>query len=520
MHDTESKPRRSLPRPRNVLLVLGLLLMVGIAILLIPVVRISMATPAGAPDTPAKLLALTEAHQPSDIPPDAPNAYDLLIDLLRRENALKATWDERLAAESEERFGLAYEPPSITPQSVWDPTEPPPSFVEMSSEEEEAARAAVNEMHVDFTRRYLAAMDDAGFFEEMDTIAAIPRAVRSFEYPEGMFLLELLLPELSDSRELARFERARAEFALREHDPETLVNAVSHMLALARIHMRQPILIERLVGIAMAALAADVTRDAALHAELPERTLDELLGLWLSLNEVPGPSFALEGERLVELDTIQWTYSDDGMGSGFALPVEFAKLSGGTIHTSPSIRNVPGLFLARRDDITRVANDLFDDVTLLANTRRRERFIVHPRHDYENLSRRYMLLNIVMPAYGKMIHAEDRFACERAGTQTLLAIQLYRARHRSLPTTLEELVPEILPSIAVDPYSQNARFVYRRLSPPDEYGRDFLLYSVAEDGEDNDATPVPGDPDQFHAFSKDYPGTDFLFTPPSDDASP
>ncbi|MEZ6317439.1 MAG: hypothetical protein R3B49_01605 [Phycisphaerales bacterium] len=62
------------------------------------------------------------------------------------------------------------------------------------------------------------------------------------------------------------------------------------------------------------------------------------------------------------LDAIERTYSDDGKGSGYALPLEDA---GGfsdenPVGGSPSIRNVPGLLLARKAEEVQGISRLYD----------------------------------------------------------------------------------------------------------------------------------------------------------------
>ncbi len=66
-----------------------------------------------------------------------------------------------------------------------------------------------------------------------------------------------------------------------------------------------------------------------------------------------------------------------------------------------------------------------------------------------------------------------------------LALRLYLAEHGELPKRLEQLVPDYLPELPLDPFSERP-LVYR----PD--GSSWLLYSIGPDHKDDGGTPIPG----------------------------
>lgn len=68
--------------------------------------------------------------------------------------------------------------------------------------------------------------------------------------------------------------------------------------------------------------------------------------------------------------------------------------------------------------------------------------------------------------------------------RTELALREFRARHRALPATLQELVPAQLSAVPVDPFSEQP-LQYRR------QGTGCLLYSVGPDLKDNGGQPIP-----------------------------
>lgn len=80
--------------------------------------------------------------------------------------------------------------------------------------------------------------------------------------------------------------------------------------------------------------------------------------------------------------------------------------------------------------------------------------------------------------------AFDRHAATLRLLQVELALRTYRNQHGDWPATLDQLTPEILPSIPVDPFSSDgAPLRYRR------DGEAYVLYSVNVDGVDDGGAP-------------------------------
>ena len=78
-----------------------------------------------------------------------------------------------------------------------------------------------------------------------------------------------------------------------------------------------------------------------------------------------------------------------------------------------------------------------------------------------------------------------RLDASRRLVLTDLAVRLYRLEHGDLPASLSDLVPSILKSVPIDPYSGNP-LIYRNL------GQTYQLYSVGPDGDDDKLDPVLG----------------------------
>jgi hypothetical protein len=64
-----------------------------------------------------------------------------------------------------------------------------------------------------------------------------------------------------------------------------------------------------------------------------------------------------------------------------------------------------------------------------------------------------------------------------------LAVRAYQMKHSKLPNTLDEVVPEFLPAVPMDPFSGGPT-LYRKVDGG------YILYSVGSDGDDDGGRPV------------------------------
>jgi hypothetical protein len=111
----------------------------------------------------------------------------------------------------------------------------------------------------------------------------------------------------------------------------------------------------------------------------------------------------------------------------------------------------------------------------------------------------YALTIQVSPAYRQAVAAFARLAAKRDFTDAALAAELFRRRHGRWPETLDELVPDFLPGVPLDPFSNQP---LRMTSKTDE----FKVYSVGRDGKD----------DNGNLSDRDEPNTDIGIVVPLD----
>lgn len=105
--------------------------------------------------------------------------------------------------------------------------------------------------------------------------------------------------------------------------------------------------------------------------------------------------------------------------------------------------------------------------------------------------RTYMPLYVLLPAMGRAATQAEMVMQQRDATLTAIALELYRRRNGAYPQTLDQLVPELLPSVTVDRFDgQPLRY---RL---DESGP--LLYSVGSDCIDDGGAEPTGEFERLH----------------------
>lgn len=117
---------------------------------------------------------------------------------------------------------------------------------------------------------------------------------------------------------------------------------------------------------------------------------------------------------------------------------------------------------------------------------------------------RYAPVATLMPAIGRLAAKAEALLGRRDGVEVGIALTLYRRRHGSYPTSLDALVPTMLPSVPVDRITGDA-VRYRLIDGAP------VAYSVGIDRDDDGGRPAtyrPGfSPDSQYAaqwFPGDY----------------
>ncbi|MHC4210115.1 MAG: hypothetical protein ACYSWT_10430 [Planctomycetota bacterium] len=366
-------------------------------------------------------------------------------------------------------------------------------------------------------KRAITKLEAGGAFDQLARASRCPNAVRSRPSLEEGALLMMLLPELAPLRRLTRARVASMEMAIAEGAHADAVEGFDQVLVIAQACTHQATLIEQLVGWSVASLALERLRYALDEHPMDAPTLRRYLERLRARTPLGSPALGLEGEWLGFMDVVQRTHSDNGRGSGRAIPTTMPQFlgvtgSGPAPQGSPRIANLLGFVLPSRKALTGKADAFYGEMIRRSRLSYGERHAegVNPEDSVEELGRRYLMLQMLVPALGKFLDRADIMQCMIEGTKLQLAVEGYRAEHGECPPTLQALVPAWLDAVPEDPYSDGP-FVYRLVSG-DEQGRGYVLYSVGADGRDDGGLPHPVEP--MAAFTRGGEGQDFVFNQP------
>jgi len=350
---------------------------------------------------------------------------------------------------------------------------------------------------VRFELALLAQIEQSGVLEALDAAAAAPRAVRESLDGAEQGIMFALLPELGQARGVARMCAARMRASVEAGDAEQFFRSTEHGLALSRITSHDGLLLGHLVGISISQLILSELGCQIVEREMDEATCRTLLEL-LDRHPLAPIRLALDGERMSQLDVIQRLYSDDGQGDGILLmskSAEMANMFGGgpPLGGAHPIFNVVGLVLPGRAETTRLLNEFFaaaaDQSELFGPEQRSHS--VNLDEFVDNLPRGHFVLRLLLPALTRCLSSDLNAKAVRQATRLLLAIEAFENRHGRLPDALDDLVPEFLASVPLDPVSGKP-FVFLKREVTADDPRTYLLYSVGLDLADDRGAEPPG----------------------------
>jgi hypothetical protein len=280
-------------------------------------------------------------------------------------------------------------------------------------------------------------------------------------------LISALLPHLRPLRDLGMILRADAERAAGDGDNATAIEDIVGIAGLARQLCAGEVLIEQLVGYALAALASDTTIDL-LHAEPTAWDHDELVRLAHGLaGQLPGgvPRLDLRSEKLFYKDSIQRVFTDSPIGGGRLIVRDLLPFSGGYDDgqavmpgESLALQTVLGVLSAGREATRREFARTWEHCEAAYSLplwdprfgEWQDRFERRINTTWYRL--RYPLLPIIMPSFERAAISQHGANARLDATLTAVAIDAYRLAHGDYPQRLADLVPAYLPAVPIDPW--------------------------------------------------------------------
>lgn len=335
-----------------------------------------------------------------------------------------------------------------------------------------------------------------------------PRAEWALQFTRPM--IEMPMPDLHEQRRVAWVLDATVLHAHHAGDDAAALAYLGDWLSLARALHRHPTIVGHLVALGSGARAADLAaqmaaelRAAPPSAGLPgggpddvrSRARDLIAGLLDKSAIVEGRMHALRTERVSALD-----------GLHSILDGKFSTQVGdrGTPDQIPWHRRPAVAEMLGKNHALLLRHFALHEETAAADwPAYAARVPEMPPEAARDDTDHYLLTRITMPSLWRAMQMHYRALAERRLAATCLAARLYALDHGgSLPEKLDDLVPQYLPSVPLDPLAAGGtplRYVNERTDPQRP-----RVYSVGRDGSDHGGTdPDPTAPRRVNETTTD-----------------
>lgn len=299
-------------------------------------------------------------------------------------------------------------------------------------------------------------------------------------------LIGVLLPHLGEVRVMAQMLALEARLAATEGHSDRATTNLRSMIRIAEQTREIPLLINDLVAIAIVALAIEDT--VRLIHDYPglfsDTNLATLAHAFAGFPSDGQPLARFEGERMIFEDAVQRLYSLNSDGNGVLVSGAFDELMAleGRVPDTTGVTDtlvgpVAAAVMADRKTALGFYNGALDGLLAWSNQPTWTRgAYTDPVEALDNpLSRaRHLLVSLIMPAFETAVRQGEHVAFVRDTALVVIAIELHRRREGRLPSTLDELVPGLLPRVPLDLFT----------GEPIRYrveGDSFVVWSVGND---------------------------------------
>jgi hypothetical protein len=360
------------------------------------------------------------------------------------------------------------------------------------------------------------------------TLRAIGDVVRSpvLRMPLRYDGVRTRLPHLASFKKAAQWLSASCLYSLHTGDINSAINNIESIVLISAALREEPILLS---GLVRAALLVIGFSDCWLVLQTPGLSEEQLVRLQHALEgtDLAGPMiFVLRGERAMCRDTIR-DLRDSKTSSKEIVDTlsSFSQHDEGT-EVQKHVEKVRDVIRAdlvvplwrftwSYDDERHVLEEM--EVLLTVCEQFRTQRSIRPLENAQRTFKRkagsdgayqswqYWATGGLISYLPKAPLRACRYEAQREMTIAAIALKRYQLRHGKYPKTLDELVPEFLREVPVD-WMDGQKLRYR----PE--GETFVLWSVGEDGKDDNGTPNQSDSPSF------WNGKDFVWPQPASEA--
>lgn len=334
----------------------------------------------------------------------------------------------------------------------------------------------------------IAGWDDAGITEMLYELAKCDRLIRPAS-PSGELLLNMTVGETADFlRPLCFAVHERMKQAREAEDWAAYVDSFEIGMGIARLLSYQMFGVEFMAGANARILLLKQSIADIESGELPLAVRDDLQAAFERQILKMKPSHVIEAELFNILDIAQRVYDQRGR----LILTELGNYPiGGGIQSDNSIANIQSLWMPRQQWVESSFREYFDAQKTHVDLPLFERAGAN-QTEYERLNIERVLnrdLELWSGLTGTpeiLLGSSDAHAQLELAFCVILQLNRYRDDNAEFPPTLQAMVPKYLVELPIDPCSESGEPLgYIRLDEPDEFGRQYILYSRGRDLEDN-----------------------------------
>ena len=309
---------------------------------------------------------------------------------------------------------------------------------------------------------------------------ALAKAQEAIKLPRCRYPMDLswgaatLLPHLAKLKTMSRI----AEFQSLLDTNESSV-AISTIIGMASTLDTEPTIISKLVRIAMLNMAEMALERRLNVGELNEAQLTNLEQLFAEAAKTNQMANGLIGERASFLRYFRMSFAEIQKLSNNPSEQDRPPIPG----PQPLFSTVTGFF---ERDLRFYLQAMGTNISLASTFPKNISTITNVEEQISQTSRRhyYILSALMLPALGNTIIKEANELAQVRSAQTALAVERFRLANGKPPENLNELVPQFLSAVPMDPFDgQPLR--YHRLA------KGYVIYSIGSDGEDNGGRERP-----------------------------
>lgn len=345
--------------------------------------------------------------------------------------------------------------------------------------------------------------------KRLEALHKMPHYYSPFVTPANEpLVINIRLPLITNVRTLARYYTVRAMGALGRQDFQSAWNDVEMLLRLSQLIVESPMLVDKLISIAIAGFTHPLIRELV--------TAEKLSGVELAKFQAAHQQYAPKMSLVKSMNTVErfsflrsiCTMAEHGLDVLDALggKKRLKELKGDPFSKRKQLNYDMMLKLgnAKYDELVRIhgltdpaekirAIEVFEaEVKKLVKENGGVELIgsFFTAKDVRSKTLGNIYLTLFLPALNMSDGAKRRFENYFQLAELGFSLRRYREKHQRYPDKLEQLVPEYIAAVPKDQHTQQP-FAYRT------DGTDFLLYTIGHDKRD------------LGGFEGSYGGNDF-----------